>query len=153
MRAPLTVEYWKSAPYFFNFLNGYQVGERLGAEMKIPDRRARLTPLFRGAQRIVKSEVEQFHPVDWGNARLRALAAETLDQGWWRLLWMPPSLPYHALGGPYESVNLTEITKRLIFSSITTTVPQFGHAGAGNRFAGGKTTKLQSAPVGRHEMC
>ena len=153
VRAPLTVEYWKSAPYFFNFLNGYQVGERLRAEMKIPDRRARLTPLFRGAQRIVKSEVEQFHPVDWGNARLRALAAETLDQGWWRLLWMPPSLPYHALGGPYESVNLTEITKRLIFSSITTTVPQFGHAGAGNRFAGGKTTKLQSAPVGRHEMC
>ena len=26
VRAPLTVEYWKSAPYFFNFLSGYRVG-------------------------------------------------------------------------------------------------------------------------------
>ena len=48
---------------------------------------------------------------------MRALAAETLEPGWWRLLWMPPSLPYHALGGPYESVDPTTITKRLIFSS------------------------------------
>ena len=115
--APLTVEYWKSAPYFFNFLNGYRVGEHLRAAMKVPDRRAQLMPLFRGAQRIAKSDVEQFQPLDWANARLRALAAETLDQGWWRLLWMPPSLPYHSLGGPYESVDSTAITKHLIFSS------------------------------------
>ena len=117
VRAPLTVEYWKSAPYFFNFLTGYRVGERLRADMKVPDLRAQLMPLFRGAQRIAKSEVEQFQPLDWANSRLRALAAETLDQGWWRLLWMPPSLPYHSLGGPYESVDSTAITKHLIFSS------------------------------------
>ena len=117
VRAPLTVEYWKSAPYFFNFLNGYRVGEHLLAGMKVPDRRAQLMPLFRGAQRITKSDVGQFQPLDWANARMRALAAETLDQGWWRLLWMPPSLPYHSLGGPYESVDSTAITKHLIFSS------------------------------------
>ena len=69
--APLTVEYWKSAPYFFNFLNGYRVGEHLRAGMKVPDRRAQLTPLFRGAQRIAKSDVEQFQPLDWANARRR----------------------------------------------------------------------------------
>ena len=115
--APLTVEYWKSAPYFFNFLNGYRVGEHLRVAMKVADRRAQLMPLFRGAQRIAKSDVEQFQPLDWANARMRALAAETLDQGWWRLLWMPPSLPYHSLSGPYESVNSAAITKHLIFSS------------------------------------
>ena len=48
---------------------------------------------------------------------MRALAAETLEQGWWRLLWMPPSLPYHSLGGPYETVESATITKQLIFSS------------------------------------
>ena len=117
VRAPLTVEYWKSAPYFFNFLNGYRVGEHLRTGMKDADRRAQLMPLFRGAQRIAKSDVEQFQPLDWANARMRALAAETLDQGWWRLLWMPPSLPYHSLGGPYGSVDSTAITKHLIFSS------------------------------------
>ena len=117
VRGPLTVEYWKSAPYFFNFLNGYRVGERLRADMKVPGRRAQLMPLFRGAQRIAKSDVEQFQRLDWANARMRALAAETIDQGWWRLLWMPPSLPYHSLGGPYESVDSAAITKHLIFSS------------------------------------
>ena len=117
VRAPLTVEYWKSAPYFLNFLSGYRVGEKLRAAMKLPDRREQLVPLFRGAQRIAKSDVEQFQPLEWANARMRALAADTLSQGWWRLLWMPPSLPYHTLGGPYESVDSTVITKQLIFSS------------------------------------
>ena len=85
--------------------------------MKDPDRRAALMPLFRGAQRIDKSSVENFQKIEWGNARMRALATETLDRGWWRLLWMPPSLPYHALAGPYASIDLTTITKSLIFSS------------------------------------
>ena len=117
VRAPLTVEYWKSSPYFLNFLRGYRVGEHLREDMKDPDRRTELVPLFRGAQRISKLDVEQFQPLEWGNARMRALAAEALDQGWWRLLWMPPSLPYHALAGPYESIDPTAITKSLIFSS------------------------------------
>ena len=117
VRAPLTVEYWKSSPYFLNFLRGYRVGENLREDMKDPDRRTELMPLFRGAQRISRFDVEQFQPLEWGNARMRALAAETLDQGWWRLLWMPPSLPYHALAGPYASIDPTTITKSLIFSS------------------------------------
>ena len=117
VRGPLSVEYWKSSPYFLNFLSGYRVGERVRDHMKVPDRRARLMPLFRGAQRIARSDVEGFQPLEWANARMRALAAETLEQGWWRLLWMPPSLPYHSLGGPYESVEPAAITKQLIFSS------------------------------------
>ena len=117
VRAPLTVEYWKSSPYFLNFLRGYRVGEHLREDMKDPDRRAALMPLFRGAQRIDKSSVENFQKIEWGNARMRALATETLDRGWWRLLWMPSSLPYHALAGPYASIDLTTITKSLIFSS------------------------------------
>ena len=117
VRAPLTVEYWKSSPYFLNFLSGYRIGERVREDMKDPDRRAQLLPLYRGAQRIPRTDVVRFRPLEWANARMRALAAETLGQGWWRLLWMPPSLPYHSLGGPYESVESTAITKHLIFSS------------------------------------
>ena len=85
--------------------------------LKDPERWDELTRLFRGAQRIAKSDVEGFRPLEWANARMRTLANETLSQGWWRLLWMPPSLPYHSLGGPYESVDSTAITKQLIFSS------------------------------------
>ena len=114
--APLTVEYWKSAPYFLNFLDGYRVGELLREQMKIPERRANLAPLFRGAQRIDSQDVERLQPLEWANARMRALAADTIDQGW-RLLWIPPSLPYHSLGGPYASAESAAITKQLIFSS------------------------------------
>ncbi len=117
VEGPLNVEYWKSSPYFLNFLSGYRVGEHVRAHMKIPDRREQLMPLFRGAQRIARSDVEQFRQLEWANARMRALAAEVLDPGWWRLLWMPPSLPYHSLGGPYESFDPKAVTKQLIFSS------------------------------------
>ena len=117
VRAPLTVEYWKSSPYFLNFLRGYRIGEHLREDMKDHHRRTELMPLFHGAQRISRSDVEEFQPLEWGNARMRALAAETLDRGWWRLLWMPPSLPYHALAGPYASIDPTTVTKSLIFSS------------------------------------
>ena len=50
--APFTVEYWKSSPYFLNFPRGYRVGEHLRFDMKDPDRRTQLVPLFSGAQRI-----------------------------------------------------------------------------------------------------
>ena len=115
--APLSVEYWKSSPYFLNFLSGYRVGEHVRDAMKVPERRARLLSLFGSAQRIAKSDVEHFRALDWANPRMRALAEEALEPGWWRLLWMPPSLPYHRLGGPYASVDSTTITKQLIFSS------------------------------------
>ena len=117
VEAPLTVEYWKSAPYFLNFLSGYRVGEKVRAAMRVPDRQAQLAPLFHGAQRIAKTDVEGFRQLEWANARMRALAADALSQGWWRLLWMPPSLPYHSLGGAYETVDSTTVTKHLIFSS------------------------------------
>ncbi len=115
--APLTVEYWKSAPYFLNFLSGYRVGEKVREAMKEPERRSQLMPFFSGAQRIAKGDVEQFRQLDWANARMRALAEDVLTRGWWRLLWMPPSLLYHSLGGPYDSVESAEVTKHLIFSS------------------------------------
>ena len=117
VNAPLGVEYWKSAPYFLNFLSGYRVGERVRDWMKDAELRSRLVPLFGGAQRIDRSDVEGFQPLDWANARMRALYGATLKKGWWRLLWMPPSLPYHQPGGPYAAVDSTGITKQLIFSS------------------------------------
>ena len=45
-------------------------------------------------------------------------------------------------GCPYHST---------LVPSITTTLPQFGQALAGNRFAEGKATKLSSTWAGRHE--
>lgn len=117
--APLTVEYWKSAPYFLNFLDGYRVGERLRDRLKAHQGRSTLRPLLSEGRRLDLGSIERFEPVEWANARMRRLAADTVEQGWWRLLWMPPSLPYHDHGGVYAAAEVRKVTKRLVFSSWT----------------------------------
>ena len=42
-----------------------------------------------------------------------------MGQGWWQLLWLPPSMPYFQLGEPFASH--AGITKRLVFSSWSAT--------------------------------
>ncbi len=115
--APLTVDYWKSAPYFVNFLDGYKVGRELKTALASPERQHDLAPLIKSTQRLHRRTIERFEPIDWGNSRLRQLASETIDQGWWRLLWMPPSLPYYQPSGPFADAGAQSITKRIVFSS------------------------------------
>lgn len=115
--APLTVEYWKSAPYFANFLDGYKVGERVKEALADPALREELIPLLKQTQRLRRDRVHRFEKVDWGNARLRQLASETVERDWWQLLWMPPSMPYYEAAGPFASAEAQRMTKRLVFSS------------------------------------
>lgn len=118
----LTVEYWKSAPHFLNFVEGYQLGARLREALDDPDRRHALRPLLRAAQRLDRESLHDYRPVDLGNAKLRNLAGQTVDAGWWRLLWLPPSLPYHAPAGPWADPSLASgFTKRIVFSSWAAT--------------------------------
>jgi hypothetical protein len=116
--APISVEYWKSAPYFVNFLDGYKIGTELRAQLREGDDNASLRALLASSQRLDREAIERFEPVEWGSARLRSLAAHTVEQGWWRMLWMPPSMPYHELGGAFGEVAAGGLmTKQLIFSS------------------------------------
>lgn len=115
----VTPEYWKSAPYFASFCQGYRLATRLqeqGAAAAAP-----LRETLRAVQSVDPEQVRRFDQMDLGGARMRALVADTLDQGWWRFLWMPPSLPYLVPGGVYASGTARSMTKRLLFSSWTAT--------------------------------
>lgn len=116
-RGLVTTEYWKSAPYFVNFCEGYLLGDRISTAAESDELRGAL----RQTHQISRRSIERFAPLDGGNPRLRALVADTLDQGWWRLLWMPASLPYVVPGAPYSDPNVAGMTKRLVFSSWTAT--------------------------------
>ncbi|GGM40136.1 helicase-related protein [Dactylosporangium sucinum] len=118
--APMTIEYWKSAPYFLNFLDGYLLRNRIQAALQ-DRRRKEVTDLLNEAQLLDARAVERFDRIDLGNGRFRRLAADTVDRGWWRLLWLPPSLPYHALAEPFAGAAEDGITKRLLFSSWNAT--------------------------------
>lgn len=121
VKAPFSIEYWKSAPYFINFMDGYQIAERVREALRDPERAPSAQALLDRTQRIDFEAVRQFAPISLGNSRLRALAASTIEAGWWKLLWVPPSLPYLKPGGPFAEPFAQSVTKHLIFSSWTAT--------------------------------
>jgi hypothetical protein len=58
-----------------------------------------------------------YKSVDERHPRLRSLLDDTVRVGAWKLLWIPPSLPYYQMRGPFADTLLSDFTKRLIFSS------------------------------------
>lgn len=116
--APMSVEYWKSAPYFINFTDGYQIGDKIRVALK--DGQS-LDGHLLHAQMLDPGRLDRYGNVDLGNARLRTLAEQTVGRGWWQLLWVPPSMPYYSLEGSYRKAATDRMTKRLIFSSWNAT--------------------------------
>lgn len=114
------LEYWKSGSYLLNFMESYKLKRELRTMAAEPDGRARLAELLDGAEGLLPLEdIEAYRRIDPGNARLRGLMGDVLDDGSWRLLWMPPALPYYELGPPFDTPRLRDFTKRLVFSSWT----------------------------------
>lgn len=109
------VEYWKSAPYLFNFMDSYALKEAFldeGAEREMVHLVRKFPSAFLDFERLKK-----YLPLEASNARLRGLIDETVGRGMWRLLWMPAALNYYAPSGPYASPELQNVTKRLVFSA------------------------------------
>ncbi|MDN5765557.1 MAG: hypothetical protein L0H96_06810 [Humibacillus sp.] len=147
-RGLVTPEYWKSAPYFINFCDGYQLGSRvrtgpLGLEA--------LEALAR-TQRLRSADVERFQQQDAGNARMRDLVDSTVGKGLWKLLWVPPSLPYLQPSGPYAEV--TDVTKMVVFSSWTATPTAVASllSYEAERLAARGTNYRSYSPEGRHRL-
>lgn len=152
--AALPVDYWKSVPYFVNFLERYQIGGRLRDALRDPEERSRLRPMLRHAQQLDRGVIEAFGAIDLGSPRLRALASELFEAGAWRLLWLPPSLPYHQPGTPFDSSAVAGLTKRLVFSSWTatpTSIAALLSYEAERRIADG-TRWTQNTPSGRESI-
>jgi helicase-like protein len=111
------VEYWKSAPCFLNFLEGYKVAEKLELATSDGDGDELRRSLRAAPGKIKWSTWERFGSVDSGNARFRHLAAEMVESGAWKLMWLPPSLPYYEPRGPWAEPGVAGLTKRLIFTA------------------------------------
>lgn len=109
------LEYWRSAPYVLELMESYQVKQKLLDHD--PTDPALVTALSESEGLLRWSDIQRYVQVDPGNAKMRGLTADVLDRGAWQLAWIPPSLPYYELGGPYAEPSLRRFTKRLIFSS------------------------------------
>jgi hypothetical protein len=150
--APVEVEYWKSAPYFVNFLEGYKLGERLREQLKAGQAATSLGTNIDAIARLSRDALERFDAIDLGNARLRELSRRTVEAGWWKLLWIPPSMPYFEPGGPFAESWAATVTKQLIFSSWTATptaIASLLSYETDRRLAAGSTRLAANTPEAR----
>jgi hypothetical protein len=119
LEQPDVTELWKSAPYLLNFLDGYKLRARFDADWAIPGQAQDLASALEGQsdQLLDREKLVRYDAIDPGAPRLRALVDDLIDTEAWRLLWIPPALPYHELGGAYARPELEGFTKRLVFSA------------------------------------
>ncbi|MGE5550803.1 MAG: helicase-related protein [Bacteroidota bacterium] len=121
------IEYWKSSPYVLSIMDrqGYKLKEKLvkaltvsqGAEEAATSCDATVLDGCQDAM-LPWEMVETYSRIDPGNAKLRTLMGQKVDTGAWRLLWLPPSMPYYETpGSPYGDPALRGFTKGLVFSS------------------------------------
>lgn len=114
------VEYWKSASYLLNFMDGYKVKRLLHEAMEVGVAEEISSVLASNACLLLPWEkIQKYTEVSAANARLQQLLADTVENGAWKLLWMPPSLPYYlpSDNSPFAEFAGKQLTKRLIFSS------------------------------------
>ena len=109
------IEYWKSSPYLLNFLKHYDLRRRIDKVVDTPP--AGLLDVLREADGhlLESGRFEEYRSIDPASPRMRVLFQDTLDKGMWRLLWMPPALPYSEPSGAYADVG--DVTKALVFSA------------------------------------
>ena len=108
-------EYWKSAPYLVNFMEGYKLKEGI-VQAAADGRFADDVGLDPGPGLLTWDDVEAYRRVDPQNGRLRWLLNDLESHRSFELLWIPPSMRYYDTGSVYESREAASLTKRLIFS-------------------------------------
>lgn len=114
------IEYIKSSPFALSFLDNYQHKKKLKRAIQSDSELENLLKEHRHIWVDLKAVAEYKDLLGVGgatfpNARLRALADETIKNGGWKLLWIPPALPYYPFESPY--VGMAHYSKTLVFSS------------------------------------
>jgi hypothetical protein len=112
IKAQDPVEYWKSAPFFLDFMREYQFRKLAMATQG--KERSTLARLARGTLLLDQAALRRHQESPIPNARLRFLIDDALPAGAERLLWVPPSLPYLEPAGPFAGADAD--LKRLVFS-------------------------------------
>jgi hypothetical protein len=113
--SPISLDYWKSIPYFVNFMDGYKQASLTQERLARGDRKT--ARALDRARSLDFDAIEKFEAIDFANGHLRALVDETVGAGWWKLLWLPPTMPYLEPGKHYKAFSEASITKQVIFSA------------------------------------
>ena len=109
------IEYWKSSPYLINFLRRYEFRRKLEAQCENASDEL-ITALSANESRLLhKTDIQNYREVSPANPKMRDLFAITIERGLWKILWLPPSMPYSKPAGSFADIH--EVTKCLVFSA------------------------------------
>ena len=107
------VDYIKSCPYLLSFMRDYKLKRDIERYFAAhPDE---TSVLNREWLWLKRQSFDRYDPIDPGNARLARVMKHAFKHNAEKLLWVPPSKPYYALGGAFEGAE--HFSKTLIFSS------------------------------------
>lgn len=109
------IEYWKSSPYLFNFMEQYKLKQALDGAYEHPDMNP-INGFEPGPGLLDWGTVDKHDELDPENGRLRWLMSDLNAHHAFELLWLAPSLPYYTTDSIYDDVEARSFTKRLIFS-------------------------------------
>ena len=109
------IEYWKSSPYLINFLRRYEFRQKLEAQCENAPEELIKALRAGGDHLLHKDDIQSYRKVSPSNPRMRTLLNLTINRGLWKILWLPPSMPYSRPGGSYTDIG--DVTKSLVFSA------------------------------------
>ena len=107
------VDYIKSCPYLLSFMRDYKLKRDI--EKHCFEHPEKVSLLNREWLWLKRQSFDKYDEIDPGNARLARVMKHAFKGNAEKLLWVPPSRPYYALGGAFE--NAKHFSKTLIFSS------------------------------------
>lgn len=152
--APIDLEYWKSIPYFASFMDGYKPAERVKEALLGPNA-AHTRATLSATRSLDAKAISAFGVVDLGNSHLRALADETLGRGWWKLLWVPPTMPYLEPGPIFAPLSDGIVTKHVLFSAwagVPTAIASLLSYEADRMAVGDRTLLRENTPDARKSV-
>lgn len=109
------VEYCKSSPFPFSFMEGYQLQKVTQKEIANCNSEVKRALRKSKDSFLPIDKMNDYKPIENPNAKLTYLLNDILYNGGSDLLWIPPSLPYYQFAGAYKDKE--NFSKTLVFSS------------------------------------
>lgn len=107
------MEFYKSSPYLFSFMEHYKFKKLM--KNNIHDSKLKRVISQSYSNWINEKEIDNYSEIPYNNAKFRNLLNDTFEKNSHNLLWVPPSIPYYELQGPFK--NSYGFSKTLVFSS------------------------------------
>jgi len=109
------VEYCKSSPFPFSFMEGYQLQRIIQREIASGNDDVKSSLRKSKDSFLPIEKMNDYKPIENPNAKLTYLLDDILYSGGSDLLWIPPSLPYYQFDGAFKGKE--NFSKTLVFSS------------------------------------